>query len=1048
MSLFRLSPWSVLCVRGTLALLPLAAASPASAQLDPLLFLKTAIDAHVLLVVDTSARMQYDADGNYYDPADYPAGDAGGAVLGVGPDRAGAHYRRAYEQLRFGDTDGSYAAARIAAVGDLEAARYVNFYGKTRLAVARHAIRQVVAGNTRSIHFGLLKTRQRSPVVPPPGNAGPVSVEAPGQKGAGDGPDGTWTLTRATVSSPNSEIVDHAPPLVASDTLTANATILSGLADDPGPSGPLLIAAGLDGPDVQDSPLETMIEDAADEAERLLRLGPPCRSVVVLLIAGGGEATRGHSPSAAVRASSFRNIEGEQVPIFVLGIAPPANAVTELREVAEQSGGQYFEVSGADIEAAFASAAATGVAGLAAPSAVRAINTAVQTAVARSTARQTAGAIPGPREFQTAGPILGTLSLKNITTYMDGTQLDDAEVVSRAGEEIPQPSNMLMTAGFVLPGFEGCLRALRTYRAVEDAAQFSGWKFVADGRALWEAHPPLAADRTTIDASSRNIFAVLPGHRVVPLVSANAPILAPYLGLSAIDAATVIDYVRGAPLGAILDSAPALLAPPSRDPPPDADYPAFAAARKRRRSLVFVGANDGMLHAFDARTGLEVWALVPFNMLPKLAALTGGQPIDGFVFTVDGSPKLADIRRPNGDRQWRTFLFFGDGPGGTFYQALDVTLESIEACIAPDADNASLLLACFNDPERLPVVWSFPDYAHFDPSSGEWGDLASTSTADEKAVGQTWSAPLVGTIDAASGRYVAIVGSGFLPPSQEQSPGRSGATAGQRLFMLDAATGQVLDRRDVGNDGVAETADDCGRVPSGCVALKNAVQGDPVAALSADAASMQGVYFGDLDGNLWKAGLAGSGSVPAFAGALSKLHSGGADQPLFASPSVGSNATGRYLFFATGSDMLPPAPGRKDRVIGLRISPSATPMFAIEIAGEAVSGQTVVAGDAVFFTTTSHNVGSGCEAPDASAHALTFAGGPAYDTNGDGATDGDDTSRIATLTRGGRATAPAVGDRHLWFGAGGRVVALGDETAFNTDVSPAGVTVTGWRQVR
>jgi hypothetical protein len=123
-------------------------------------------------------------------------------------------------------------------------------------------------------------------------------------------------------------------------------------------------------------------------------------------------------------------------------------------------------------------------------------------------------------------------------------------------------------------------------------------------------------------------------------------------------------------------------------------------------------------------------------------------------------------------------------------------------------------------------------------------------------------------------------------------------------------------------------------------------------------------------------------------------------------------------------------------------------MFAIEIPSEAVSGQTVVAGDAVFFTTTSYDIGSGCEAPDASAHALTFAGGPAYDTNGDGASDGDDTSTIATLTRGGRATAPAVGDRHLWFGAGGRVVALGDEAAFNTDVSPVGVRVTGWRQVR
>jgi hypothetical protein len=1048
MSFFRLSR-TVALHRGRPILIgvPLLVASPAFAQLDPLLFLKTT-DVHVLLAVDTSARMQYDADGNYYDPFDYPVGDAPSATLDVGPNTAAAHYRRVYEQLRFSDAEGDIAA-RITAVGDLEVARYSNFYAKTRLAVARHAIRQAVAGNVRSIRFGLLKTRQLSPTVPPPGNEGPVLVEAPGQRNAGEGPDGAWTLTRATVSSPNAGIADPAPPLVASDTVTSNTEILSALDDDPGPSGPFLIAAGLDGPDTRDSPIETMLEDARAEAGRLLRLPPSCRSLIVLLIAGGGEATGGHSPSASVRASTFRNIEGQQVPIFVLGIAPPAADAAELRAIAEQSGGGYFEITRAEIDAAYTEAVARGASDVAVPAAVRAINTAVQAGLARA-APHLSGLSPAFGEFQTAGPILGTVSLKNITTYMDGTNLDDAEVVSRAGEEIPQPSNVLVTAGFVLPGFEGRLRALRTYRAVEDPAQLSGWKFVADGRPLWEAHPPLATDRRTIDASARNIFAVLPGHRVVPLVTGNADMLAPYLRLRSVDAARVIEYVRSAPLGAIVDSTPALLTPPSRDPPPDADYPAFAAAQKRRRSLVFAGANDGMLHAFDARTGLEVWALVPFNMLPKLAALTSGQGIDGFVFTVDGSPKLADIRLPTGGRPWRTFLYFGDGPGGTFYQALDVTLRGLDSCIPPDVDNVSVLLACFSDPARLTVVWSFPDYGHFDPPAGQWGDLVAAASADEKAVGQTWSAPLIGTVDTASGLYVAVVGSGFLQRSEEQSAGRGGVTAGQRLFLLDAATGEVLDRRDVGNDGIAETLDDCARAPTGCVALKNAIQADPVAAISADPAVMNGAYFGDLDGNLWKVGVAASGQRPTFSGALSKLHSGGADQPLFASPAVGANATGQYLFFGTRSDLLPSTPGRNGRVIGLRISPSTTPMFAIEIEGEgeAVSGQTVVAGDAIFFTTTTYHAGPGCAAPDGSAHALTFAGGPAYDTNGDGGADAEDGSRIATLPKRGRATAPVVGDGHLWFGAGASVSVLGDQEAFDTDISPAGVSVTGWRQVQ
>jgi len=111
---------------------------------------------------------------------------------------------------------------------------------------------------------------------------------------------------------------------------------------------------------------------------------------------------------------------------------------------------------------------------------------------------------------------------------------------------------------------------------------------------------------------------------VVALSAANAALLAPYL--NATDPVGLVRQVRSQPLGAIIDSTPAMLDPPSLDPPPDPDYAGFAADHLNRRSLIFVGANDGMMHAFDARTGLEVWAYVPFNLLPNagLAGRTGG----------------------------------------------------------------------------------------------------------------------------------------------------------------------------------------------------------------------------------------------------------------------------------------------------------------------------------------------------------------------------------------------------------------------------------------
>jgi type IV pilus assembly protein PilY1 len=156
-----------------------------------------------------------------------------------------------------------------------------------------------------------------------------------------------------------------------------------------------------------------------------------------------------------------------------------------------------------------------------------------------------------------------------------------------------------------------------------------------------------------------------------------------------------------------------MLDPPSLDPPPDPEYPGFAADHINRRSLIFVGANDGMMHAFDARTGLEVWAYVPFNLLPKLRALREGQPVGSYKYFVDSSAKIADVK-VNGN--WRTYLMFGQGPGGTFYQTLDITLTDLAAAAPPENDDRASLLSFFSEPERIPLVWSFPALGSFDAS--------------------------------------------------------------------------------------------------------------------------------------------------------------------------------------------------------------------------------------------------------------------------------------------------------------------------------------------
>src|SRR6266487_1193777 len=136
---------------------------PVHAQLDPLLFLKR-IPPNVLLVVDTRASMLNDADGTYYDPVDYAYKNAASnalwqTALGITTTN---NYRRKY--LNFAYTAATtvsgftynYQSASIATVGDDNPSGYSSFYARTRLEVARAALKQVVSENSKFARFGLI----------------------------------------------------------------------------------------------------------------------------------------------------------------------------------------------------------------------------------------------------------------------------------------------------------------------------------------------------------------------------------------------------------------------------------------------------------------------------------------------------------------------------------------------------------------------------------------------------------------------------------------------------------------------------------------------------------------------------------------------------------------------------------------------------------------------------------------------------------------------------------------------------------------------------
>ncbi|MGJ7556566.1 pilus assembly protein [Variovorax sp. RB3P1] len=104
-------------------------------------------------------------------------------------------------------------------------------------------------------------------------------------------------------------------------------------------------------------------------------------------------------------------------------------------------------------------------------------------------------------------------------------------------------------------------------------------------------------------------------------------------------------------------------------------YAAFRTANLSRTAAVFVGANDGMLHAFNAATGDELFGYIPSWMTPKLAALTDANYVSNHQSYVDGSPVVAEaqVGSAGTSADWKTVLVSGTGAGGRGVFALDVT---------------------------------------------------------------------------------------------------------------------------------------------------------------------------------------------------------------------------------------------------------------------------------------------------------------------------------------------------------------------------------------
>ena len=258
-----------------------------------------------------------------------------------------------------------------------------------------------------------------------------------------------------------------------------------------------------------------------------------------------------------------------------------------------------------------------------------------------------------------------------------------------------------------------------------------------------------------------------------------------------------------------------------------------------RTATLFIAANDGMLHAFNATvgepaSGSEMWAYVPKMVMPGMFRLAEDSYAARHQYFVDGSPELMDVYLGGA---WKTLLVGGLNSGGRGYYALDVT-----------------------DPANPIGMW----------------EVCSDSTVcavSDPDLGFSYGNPVITKRD---GRWVVLVTSGY----NNVSPGSGRGF----LFVLDAETGTIREKLAT---GAGDTT-----TPSGLGKI----------AAWADSSNIDNTvryaYVGDLLGNLWRFDLTVSPATVTLMGTLTD--STGRPQSVTTRPELALVQGNRVVYVGTG----------------------------------------------------------------------------------------------------------------------------------------------------
>lgn len=335
-------------------------------------------------------------------------------------------------------------------------------------------------------------------------------------------------------------------------------------------------------------------------------------------------------------------------------------------------------------------------------------------------------------------------------------------------------------------------------------------------------------------------------------------------------------------------------------------YKAFSSTHRGRLPMIYVGGNDGMLHGFSAKDGVEKIAYVPKAVIPELPKLS--DPGYKHRYYVDGSPFTGDLNIATGTNpaDWRTFLVGSLGGGGKGYFILDVTQPgSSDGTVAStfSTSNAGNLVVLDRS---------------LHPSE------AVVAGSDDEDIGHIFAPPVMDDVNPFktsqitklnNDRWAVLMGNGYNSKNERpvlliQYLDNINEINGVKELKRIVATGTQVKSTPV--DPIADAN-----------VIGNGLSAPKIVDINSDGRA-DVVYAGDLKGNLWKFDLtsgsdsdwgvaswgsstttpcttSATGCTPLFTAVYS-----GKRQPITAPPVVKANdrgAGGMMVAFGTGANL-------------------------------------------------------------------------------------------------------------------------------------------------